>query len=125
MYTSTAKIQYGPGVKIWGLVDKDLVKYYQSLIPKYIDYQKQKYEPHISLIRVVEQLREDFAFKYWWKYQAFTFEFTYDGILRHDDKYIWMDVRSPEIVRIREELGLRGYRYGDCSHITIGNFKHK
>lgn len=109
-------------------LDKDFGKYYYSLIPKYKNANRQKYNPHISVIRHETPPNLDV----WGKYQGKRIVFQYDTIIRTCPVYYWLDVICKELEDIRSELGLfkppmyphlvpEGY--DKLFHITIGNNK--
>lgn len=107
-------------------VDAAIVDYYRSLLPKTVRLNKQKYEPHISVVRetAVPNL------SLWGSYEGVEITFEYSVIVRNDDTYYWLEVYNNFLGAIREELGLdrvcwytRPPDGADCFHITIGNQK--
>lgn len=108
-------------------IDPEISNYYQILIPKYVDYNKQKYAPHISVIRkeVIPNLH------LWGKYEGQDFEFEYDNFIYMSRNYLWLNVFSEELEAIRFELGLtktseitRSPDGRHKFHTTIGNLKN-
>lgn len=102
-------------------VDREIGNYYYSLIPKYKPKQRQKYPPHITVVRLHKEKRPEI----WGRYDGRTVEFEYLPLILEDNLYYFLPAFSPEIGRIRREMGLPYYREGFNSyHITIGNKKH-
>ena len=108
-------------------VDPVISDYYQALIPKYICFNKQMYAPHISVIRKEPIPNLDL----WEKYAGCDLEFEYDNYIYVGENYLWLNVFSEELEKIRLELGLTKTseitRSPDCRHkfhITVGNFKN-
>lgn len=114
------------GEKIFLTIDKCIVDYARSLVPKYIKLNKQKYAPHISVLRK-EQIKNK---EYWMRYQNFQIEFEYNMEIFNDESYYWIRAYSNRLIEIRRELGLAPYSgitnapdYFPSFHITIGNTK--
>lgn len=110
--------------KLWVEVDVDLVKYYFSLLPKYYNANRQRYAPHISVIR--ENKFVDFS-----RFNNLEIEFEYDPFLYIEEIYVWINVYSDFLGSLRELVGLPKSDWytkppdgNDGFHITIGNFKH-
>lgn len=110
-------------------VDKDLAKYYRSMIPKYFKTNTQAYSPHISVVRNETPAKLEF----WHKYEGEIIVFTYSNIIYQNDTYYWINVYSRQLEDIREELGLlrksdfpsphRPLEFDWTFHITVGNAK--
>jgi hypothetical protein len=129
MYKSTGKFIYivdNSLIKVNIEVDPSIVNYYRNLVPKYINLNKTKYTPHITVIR--NELINNYDILN--KYNNKEIEFYYDGIVRNDNVYYWLRAFSVELSYIRYELGLKIYddiamapdRFPSF-HITIGNLK--
>jgi hypothetical protein len=128
MFKSIGTLRYfGDPYKLIVEIDPEISKYYQSLIPPYILYNKQRYEPHISVIRkeIIPNLQ------LWGKYEGQDFEFEYDNFIYMSKNYLWLNVFSGDLEIIRLELGLTKTSETTRSpdgrhkfHTTIGNFKN-
>lgn len=116
------------GFKAYVEVDKEIINYYRSLIPKYITYQPQKYPPHISVVRY-----ETPDLNVWNKYtkKKEEIDFSYEGTVKFGQMYLWLNCFSKRLEEFRLELGLpveskytlppEGFT--KCFHCTIGNMK--
>ena len=108
-------------------IHDDIANYYRSLIPKYISFNKPRYDPHISVIR-----KEPITnINQWGKYHGRNIVFEYENYIYNCESYLWLNVYCKELENIRLELGLSSTsaitRSPDGSHrfhITIGNFKN-
>lgn len=107
-------------------VDPGIVDLARALVPKYVNLRKQKYPPHISVVRnVVVHNHVN-----WLKHFNKEVYFSYSMNVFNDEKYYWLRAVSKELYSIRNELGLcdddqwtkppDGTRW---FHITIGNTK--
>lgn len=121
------KLQYFEDpYKIIVEVDPEIVQYYISLVPKYFRLNKQKFLPHISVLRNEIPVNVE----NWKKYHNQNIDFYYNNLIEYDSKYFWLGVSAPELEKIRIELGLVNVNWvtktPDGSHnfhITIGNIK--
>lgn len=111
-------------------VDQGIVDFYFALIPKYVwpRINRQKYRAHVSVVRNARPKN----MAAWGKYEGKKVEFEYDPFVRNDKTYYWLNAFSPELERIRVELGLpiadQYTRAPDGSHrfhITIANTKQQ
>lgn len=107
------------------LVDRELHRFYRSLIPPYYTCRPQRYPPHITVVR-----GENPKTGVWGKYQGTLVEFSYDSFLHHDGVYWWFNCFSDRLTQVRLELGLpSSYRLTrppdgtECFHSTVGNSK--
>ncbi|RTK93317.1 MAG: hypothetical protein EKK64_10430 [Neisseriaceae bacterium] len=107
-------------------IDPDIYFFYRNLIPKSNSYNPQKYSPHISVVRNESPLNME----HWGKYEKKEIEFLYNSNVQKGEKYIWLNVYSLELEKIRNELGLRNDLYEKTHpsyiktfHITLGNIK--
>ena len=107
-------------------VDPEIVAYYRSLIPKSIVLNKQKYPPHISVVRHETPVVMDM----WGAYDGKLVGFQYSNLIRHGVVYYWIDAFSRVLQQIRIELGLPPMNditkppdHRSCFHITVGNIK--
>lgn len=127
MYKSAGALQYNDQFRAVVWVDRGIADYYFNLIPKYYYAQRQKYHPHITVVRPKYEVVKNK--KLWNKYNGEVIEYTYDGMIHFDGTYFYLNVYSDRIGNIREELGLPRFRFNDlgskkrCYHITIGNIK--
>lgn len=103
------------------VIDPDIVRYCLSILPKYIDFQPQKYKPHISWVRKLSPDDLSINFKYWGLYENYNIWFSYNNVVYHDETYIWVDCYSHTLNSIRKQMNLPEKQ---CFHITLGNFKH-
>lgn len=128
MFKSVGKLEYYKDpYKLIVSVDPEISNFYQSLIPKYIIFNKQMYAPHISVIRneIVPNI------DLWGKYDGQDFEFEYEGYIYSSPNYLWLNVYSEELESIRLELGLtktseitRSADGRHKFHMSLGNFKN-
>ena len=123
---SKGKIVYWdlPKIRLVVEIDKEIPRYYRSLIPKSISQHGQipMYAPHISVIR--KEIPPDMT--NWKKYSGQSVDFEYDPYIHIDEKYCWMSCYSSNLEAIRVELGLQRHRFmteNPCFHTTIMNFK--
>lgn len=110
---------------VW--VDPEIGNYYRSLVPKYINLQKQRYPSHISVVRKISDIPN---LNKWGKYQGKEVKFKYSPEIHNNDDYFWLEARCEFLEEIRLELGLTNINWITCSpdgrhrfHITIGNLK--
>lgn len=106
-------------------VEEDLAQYYLSLIPKYLRVNRQKYAPHISVVR-----NETIDLSQWGKYEDQQVAFRYENVIYNDINYFWLNAESCSLEAIRLELGLNPNSEITKSpdgkhifHITLGNLK--
>lgn len=107
-------------------VNPEISNYYASLVPKYFRLNKQRYAPHISVIRNEIPVKME----NWKKYDGEIAGFYYHNEIEYDEKYFWLGASSGVLENIRVELGLVNVNWvtktPDGSHnfhITIGNIK--
>ena len=101
-------------------LSKDFGDYYYSLIPKYKNAQKQKYNAHVTIVREFEQKSHLFSYQLC---KNFEFSIDYDPTIWYAYPYFFLECFSPQIEQLRADYGLRPYRINDCYHITVGNTK--
>ncbi len=128
MFSSTGKLRYSPQLngnrseKYWLVVDCDpaIGKYYRNLylLENYNCrlLQRPSWEAHITVIRNEEPPLKEL----WGKYDGQNIEFKYRPIVRDNTLYFWLDVESPCLLNIREEMGLPRQPIYPL-HLTIGN----
>lgn len=102
-------------------VDDELARYYRSLVPKSIKLNKQRYQSHLTIVRKNAEFPT--KLENWEKHAGQTIDIWYNPEVGTCGTYYWLTAQSLDIGKIREELGLPKYRYGDTYHITIGNVK--
>lgn len=123
MFHTFAKVQYYNRTVV-AYLPKDLIDYYYALIPKYKNAQRQKYPPHITIVRgpYEPDVNRDK-----WKYRdGELISVYYDGVIKYSDTYFWIDCYSNDISEIRNELGLLQYPFiFNSYHFTIGNVKNE
>lgn len=105
------------------IVDPGIVNLTRSLIPKHFKLNRQKYPPHITVIR-----EEDWKIDLSLHNREIAFQ--YDPRVVSGTTYWWLKVYSPDLLEIRRSLGLPDYSWAakppdgeDCFHITVGNTK--
>lgn len=122
MFKSTGKIIYKENpYNVIVLIDKEICRYYRSLLPKYFFIRPQMYDPHISVVR--KKIPRNLTL--WKKHENEIVEFTYSHEIQTDGKYYWLSVWSDPLNQIRTELDvdISDYRDKILFHITIGNCK--
>jgi hypothetical protein len=103
-------------------INPDIVRFYKSLIPKWIYVNRQKYDAHITIVRKDAETipnKENQPLV-----DGKTVWFYYDTQIKTCGTYYWMNVYSRDIEQIRISLGLSKCRF-DCFHITLGNIKEQ
>lgn len=125
MYSSVGKLRYSEHYLVVD-VDPGIVELARSLVPKAWYLNRQKYAPHISVVRHENPV----VLKNWGKHEGREVEFKYSTYVYNDEVYYWLQVLSPTLNNIRIELGLSKFSERsrppdghDCFHITIGNTK--
>ena len=121
MFSSKATIKYFNDYCV-AIIDNSIVSYYCSLIPKYIQFQKQATQPHITVVRKDKETGWN---KDLWKFKDnTTIQFQYNGPINYNSPYFFLDCWSDDIGDIRTKLGLQTFRQPFKSyHITLGNTK--
>jgi hypothetical protein len=124
LWPSTGVLRYSVepkvGRKLIVEVDPAIVELARALVPKWVRLNRQKYRPHISVVRW--ETPSDLT--RWGAYEGEEVEFLYSSIVQFDDVYWWLDVQSTRLNEIRVQLGLPEWRTGrDGFHLTIGNTK--
>lgn len=126
-YSSGKLIYNNDPYKLIVEIDSEIVKYYRSLVPKYIKLNQQRYAPHISVVRK----KIPPIMSLWGKHEGRIINFQYENIIYNNDTYYWLNVISPDLESIREELGLSPVSETTRSpdgihkfHTTIGNTKN-
>jgi len=103
-------------------IDREIARYYISLIPKAFQTKGTRYAPHITIVRYGVESVTDISLAD--KYDGMEVEFEYDPVTYFHHPYFFHDVFSRDIGDIRESLGMLRYRDGfDRYHFTIGNVK--
>ncbi len=107
-------------------IDPAIIHYYRSLVPREINLNRQKFPPHVTVVRE-GSLPSPSA---WGAYEGERLVFDYIPTIRVGDVYFWLEVYSIRLGDIRAELGLE--RIGpnarppddkDCFHTTLGNLR--
>jgi hypothetical protein len=137
MFKSEGRLIYshsGDEYKLIVAVDKGIVDYYRSLVPKHVGLRQQRYDPHITVVRneippYLEEWQPNTCISDTLFYNEWV-EFEYSHKIGWDDIYWWLPVYCDELAWIRQKLGLepssqwtRPPDDSDCFHITIGNCK--
>jgi hypothetical protein len=138
MFESQGKLHYSIGEyhKLIVQIDPEIVRYYRSMMPKYVQSQPQMYRPHISVIRHDDpkwwQLKRRWRFwRHWGKYEGELIKFNYDGVVHEGTVYYWLNCFCSRLEEIRVELGLPIHSqytqppegFTKVFHCTIGNKK--
>ena len=114
-------VRYGPGWMATVELDRELGRYYHSLIPKYLDAKPQAHGTHCTLVRLG---RESPCLTDWLYRDGERVELRYLPLIHYRAPYFYLEAFSPEMGEIRLRLGLPEYREGfSCYHITIANTK--
>lgn len=107
-------------------VDPALVDLYRALAPKWLRMNKQRYAPHMTIVR--EAVLPDL--ERWGRYQGAEVAFQYRPPVQIGEVYYWLEAYCPELELLRQHLGLSPTDWytkppdlSDCFHITIGNRK--
>lgn len=107
-------------------VDPGIVELARALVPPWIRLNRQRYNPHITVVRneVPPNIGK------WKLREGEEVEFEYDSAVRNGVVYWWLDAYSDRLTEVRLELGLPPYSEftkppdaKNCFHITIGNTK--
>jgi hypothetical protein len=126
LFVSQGELHYEQK-KIIVVVDPEIVRFYRSLIPKWIYVAPQMYPPHISVVsKETPQFME-----FWGKYEQQKVEFSYSQTIRHGQVYWWLNAFSTRLEAIRSELGLSVVEeytrppigFTKTFHISLGNNK--
>ena len=129
MFKSKGILRYvrEPLLKVVLEVDPGIVVFYRSLMPKWIDFQPQKYPAHISVVRKEQPPLMD----KWGLYEGEEVEFFYENTVSSGQVYFWLNAFSKRLEEIRESLGLElvtpFFQPTDLwkrrFHISLGNKK--
>lgn len=129
MFTSVGRLEYSANpYKLIVKVDPEISRYYFYQITQvaHIDLNRQRYAPHISVVRKETPVN----LEYWNKYKNLKIIFEYDHYVYNDKTYYWLNVFSEQLESIRKELGLTRVSAITRSpdgrhkfHMTIGNKK--
>lgn len=105
-------------------VDPGIAALARALTP--VKLNTPRYATHISVVR--HETPPNLSV--WGKYEGVLMPFEYCPFVYNDEKYYWLQVLSPELVKIRIELGLpasslksRPPDGTEMFHATIGNTK--
>lgn len=133
LYSSLGVFRYSltenDGYRLVLEVDKDLARYYRSLIPKWVRTNLPMYHPHVTVVRPEKEV--PLNLEPWGKYEGEEVEFKYEPIVYSGKVYFWLNVFCSRLESVREELGLpvsseytlppEGFK--KCFHISIANTK--
>ena len=107
-------------------VDPAISDYYRALVPKSVRLNRQKYAPHITVLREAAIPR----LLAWGAYDGERIVFEYNPEIRTGEVYFWLEVYSKDLEDIRVGLGLDPFGPNarppddkDCFHMTLGNLK--
>lgn len=126
MFTATGVLHYDPGKGTKGfdphwallLCDNEIAAYYSWLLKRrgiaVHSNDKGLWKTHVSVLKGDVPPKLDA----WGKYEGYEVEFHYSNQIRYDNgKHAWVDVYSPQLGSIREELG---FDFKPWYHMTIG-----
>lgn len=110
-------------------VDRELGKYYLSLLPKWLDAKRGRYEPHITVVRCYKEVPPDLSA--WGRYEEQEVDFLYSPEVQQGKVFFWLNVLCKKLEQVRAELGLpitSQYTrppegFSKYFHCTIGNCK--
>jgi len=114
--------------RYWLVVDVDpgIVEFARALVPKAIRLNRQKFAPHITVVRNEKPVNMGA----WRAHEGEIVQFTYSPIVFDDGLYWWIGASCPRLQEVRVELGLPEFSeftrppdMSDLFHITIGNTK--
>lgn len=127
LHKSWGMMESGSNNRLVLNIDPDIVRYYYSLLPKYLNVQRQYHKPHITICRTgIEKPALDVS-----NFDGLTASFLYSNIIDRDNRYFWLNCWSRELEEIRTVLGLTiasritipPLGHMKTFHITIGNIK--
>jgi hypothetical protein len=131
LYDSTGILRYSNEVshRLVLEIDREIVRYYRSLIPKHFSTNLPRYVPHITVVRPEKEVPINLEF--WGKYEGLEVPFLYDNQIQCGKVYYWLNAFCKKLEEIRLELGLPVIsQYGQppegftrVFHITICNKK--
>lgn len=129
MFTSIGRIEYYKDpYKLVVKVDPEISRYYfeQATKVAHIDLNRQRYPPHISVVRKEMPINMGA----WGKYHGDKAVFQYEHFVYNNHIYYWLNAYSDQLEYIRNELGLARISRITQSpdgkhrfHCTIGNIK--
>jgi hypothetical protein len=119
MFKSFGDVEYHDSGWIVLACCQDLTRYYKS----WLRVKALCSAPYGSHITIVNGREEDpRASDAWKKYNGKTIEFGYEPDIRTDGEYYWLPVVCPQLLDLREELGLkRELRFP--LHLTVAKVK--
>lgn len=112
-----SKTGYGLVVKC----DPEIARYYRSMIPKSYRARPPMWEPHVTVVRSGDETPPNLTT--WGQHQGQQVSFRHSNVISNDTVHCWIEVISPELEKIRIELGFppqRKYPF----HITIAHNKY-
>lgn len=129
LYEAKGVLRYSENFRLVVEVDEELSNYYRSLIPKWKPIQRQKYTPHVTVVRGRGDRPPNP--EHWEKYQDEEIKFLYSPDVQEGSVYYWLNVFSTRLEEIRGELGLPIHDeytqppegFVKCFHMTLGNKK--
>ena len=131
-FESVGYLRWSPGRLVLE-VDPGIVEVARALVPKHIRLNRQKYAPHITVIRHLKAEEEAWLLahpRWGGTREGEEVAFTYSPEVQIDETYYWLNAWSSRLEDVREELGLpRSDWYTEppdhshCFHATIGNTK--
>ncbi len=116
-YNTTGKLRYTDSGWLVLDIDNSIVKYYAYWCQKFI-WRKGSFSFHGPHSTVINGKAEDYRKSPRWKiHQGALINFQYSNIIKTDDHYYWLSVKSERLKEIRQELGASPYPKWEY-HIT-------
>lgn len=122
-FKATGKLVFDPGIGTkqfdpwWALLacDEQIIEFYRWILLKHgvKTMPNALWGPHISVIKGEEPKIMNL-----WGVPSVPVEFWYTNSIRWHDRHAWLDVWSPQMSLIREDMGLPPKCF---FHMTIGN----
>lgn len=103
-------------------VDPEIVRYYCWLAKSWgIEIERgSRHGPHISI--VAGEKPKSKLKKKWFKLKGRSVKFEYSNQLKHDYYHCWLEVKSRELEKIRQSMGLKPRPFHPF-HLTVGRLK--
>ena len=108
-------------------VEPDIAYLALALAPRALGLQRQRFTPHISVIRH-ERICDH---PLWARHEGERVPFEYSMWLHDNDFFFWLRARCQRLIDIRVELGLPAHSKATMPpdgtrwfHITVGNIRH-
>lgn len=107
-------------------IDPGITDFYRALVPKTVRLNRQKFAPHITVVRETSLPSP----ARWGAHEGERILFEYNPEIQEGHVYYWLEVYSERMGDIRVELGLprsgpntRPPDGAECFHTTLDNLK--